>query len=188
MPMNEQHQQLCSSPEWADAIRDRVLPAVLAGLDLGPDVLEIGPGFGAATRVLAEGDFALTALEVNPESVERLSVEFGAAVRLVHGDGTAMPFPDLSFSAVVCFTMLHHVPSPAAQDRLFAETARVLRSGGVFAGSDSTYSPELSEFHTGDTFVPVDPATLPMRLTEAGFTAVDVVPGEGYLTFRAAKS
>jgi SAM-dependent methyltransferase len=185
MPMNQHHQQLCSSPEWAAAIRDLILPTVLADLDLGLEVLEIGPGFGAASRVLADRVPALTALEIDEEAAERLSAEFGDTVRIVHGDATAMPFPDESFSAVVCFTMLHHVPSPAAQDQLFAETARVLRSGGVFAGRDSIYSTELAEFHDGDTFVPVDPATLPARLTQAGFTRVEVTPDESHVTFRA---
>jgi SAM-dependent methyltransferase len=187
MPMNEHHLRLCGSPEWATAIRDLILPTVLADLDLGPDVLEIGPGFGAASRVLAAGDYTLTALEIDEDSVELLTAELDDAVRLVHGDGAAMPFPSEAFSAVVCFTMLHHVPSPAMQDRLFAEAARVLRTGGVFAGSDSTYSAELAEFHIGDTFVPVDPATLPLRLTQAGFSRVSVTPGDGYVTFRAEK-
>jgi ubiquinone/menaquinone biosynthesis C-methylase UbiE len=49
-----------------------------------------------------------------------------------------MPFDDESFSGAACFTMLHHVPSPEAQDRLFAEVGRVLRPGAPFAGTDST--------------------------------------------------
>ncbi|GHF16232.1 hypothetical protein GCM10010359_17110 [Streptomyces morookaense] len=47
----------------------------------------------------------------------------------MHGGGTHMPFADGRFDSVVCFTMLHHVPTPAAQDRLFAEAHRVLRPG-----------------------------------------------------------
>jgi SAM-dependent methyltransferase len=187
MPMNEQHQQLCSSPEWAAAIRDLILPGVLTDLDLGPDVLEVGPGFGAASRVLAAREGNLTALEIDQVSADRLSAEFGDTVRIVRGDGAAMPFPDGSFSSVVCFTMLHHVPSTDTQDRLFAEAARVLRAGGLFAGSDSSYSPELAEFHRGDTFVPLDPATLASRLTQAGLTGVEVTPAERYVMFRARK-
>ena len=74
------------------------------------------------------------------------------------GDGTDMPFADSTFSAAVCFTMLHHVPSPEAQDRLFAEVRRVLRPGGTFAGTDSTgRGPGFALLHIGDTKVVLDP-------------------------------
>lgn len=66
--------------------------------------------------------------------------------------------------------MLHHIPSPQQQDRLFAEVARVLRPGGVFAGSDSTLSLPFRVLHLGDTMVVVDPATLPGRLQAAGLS------------------
>jgi len=33
--------------------------------------------------------------------------------------------------------MLHHIQSLDLQDRAFAEIARVLRTGGTFAGTDS---------------------------------------------------
>jgi SAM-dependent methyltransferase len=187
MAMNQQHQQLCSSDEWAEAIRDRILPGTLGSLELGAHVLEIGPGYGAATRILTQRELTLTSLEIDPDAVARLSAEFGDTVQVVHGDGTAMPFPDSSFSATVCFTMLHHVPSPAAQDRLFAETVRVLQPGGVFAGSDSTYSPGLADFHENDTFVPIDPSTLSQRLTDAGLVDITIGTGEGFLTFRARR-
>ena len=51
--------------------------------------------------------------------------------------------------------------STGLQDRIFAEAARVLRPGGVFIATDGVYSPETASFHDGDTYVPVDPATLP---------------------------
>jgi ubiquinone/menaquinone biosynthesis C-methylase UbiE len=80
-------------------------------------------------------------------------------VTVIEGDGTAMPFPDESFTGAVCFTMLHHVPSAALQDRLLAETARVLKPGSTFAGSDSTPSLRWNIYHIMDTRVPVDPDT-----------------------------
>ena len=65
--------------------------------------------------------------------------------------------------------MLHHVPSRALQDALFAEACRVLRPGGVFRGVDSQPSLRFRMLHIGDTMVVVDPGTLPARLTAAGF-------------------
>jgi SAM-dependent methyltransferase len=50
-----------------------------------------------------------------------------------------MPFADASFEVVLCFTMLHHVPTIELQDRLIREARRVLWPGGIFAGSDSRW-------------------------------------------------
>ena len=95
-------------------------------------------------------------------------------VEVVEADATAMPFPDGSFSAVLSFTMLHHVPSVTLQDQLLAEAWRVLRPGGVFAGTDTAPGVLLRLTHIGDTMVPVDPATLGQRLGTAGFEEVEV--------------
>lgn len=63
-----------------------------------------------------------------------------------------MPFEDASLGAVVCFTMLHHVPPRVLQDRLFAEARRVLRP-------DSTTSLPFRLLHLGDTMARGDPET-----------------------------
>lgn len=51
----------------------------------------------------------------------------GNHVTVLSENATAMSLPDGEFDSAVCFTMLHHVPSPALPDRLLAEVARVLR-------------------------------------------------------------
>jgi SAM-dependent methyltransferase len=96
-----------------------------------------------------------------------------------------MGFAAGSFSAVVCFTMLHHLPGPAAQDRLFAEAARVLRRGGVFAGTDSRPSLRWRLIHLGDICTPVEPGTLSGRLAAAGFTRIAVDADERLVRFAA---
>jgi SAM-dependent methyltransferase len=188
MPMNLIHRRLCSSATWADRVERELLPWALRDVDLGDEVLEIGPGFGATTRILARSTPSLTALEVDPASAAGLRAEFGESVEIVEGDGGAMPFPDGRFSAVVCFTMLHHVPSRAQQDALMREAARVLRPGGVFAGSDSRLSLRFRLLHVADTMVVVDPAELPARLLAAGLTdpVVDLSPRS--LRFRARRA
>ena len=173
MPMNRMHQRLCSSAKWAAAVR-QVLPERLAGVDLGTDVLEIGPGYGATTEVLTRMTSTLTAVEIDRAGADLLAERFAGRARIVQGSGAQLPFADESFTGVVCFTMLHHVPSPAIQDAMFAEACRVLRPGGVFAGSDSQLSLRFRLLHLGDTMVVVDPATLPDRLAAAGFTDVRV--------------
>jgi SAM-dependent methyltransferase len=173
MPMNRRHRKLCSSPEWATTTATR-LPLVLDRAELGDDVLEIGPGYGATTKILVDRYRRLTALEVDTKRAKRLAGEVGGKARVVPGSGAAMPFQDNGFSGVVCFTMLHHVPSPALQDQLFAEARRVLAPGGMFAGSDSQLNLSFRFLHIGDTMIVVDAATLADRLAKAGFTDVRV--------------
>ena len=184
--MNKDHAELCSSAEWAEHIAEAVLPAALGELTLGDEVLEIGPGYGASTRQLVDKVPSLTAVEVDEALAKELAATFPRA-NVVHGSGDDLPFDDGRFSAVVCFTMLHHVLTPEMQDGLFAEARRVLQPGGVFAGSDSIDNPDWREFHGGDTCVPVDPDDLPRRLTTAGFAGVDVrvVEPDGWFTFSA---
>ena len=170
--MNLLHRRLCSSRAWAAGVAAR-LPREIADVDLGDDVLEIGPGYGATTRVLAEHVDRLTALEIDDSSAAHLRAEFAERAEIVTGDGAAMPFDDGRFSAVVCFTMLHHVPSAALQDELFAAARRVLRPGGLLLGVDSLPSLGFRVLHVGDTMVCLDPETLPERLRSAGFGEVE---------------
>src|SRR5215469_3487072 len=139
--MNWFHRQVCRSGRWRRRLERDLLPWALEGVELGDDVLEIGPGPGVTTDLLRGRTQRLTALEVDgaaaAELVKRLS---GSGVRVIHGDGAAMPFADGSFSGVVSLTMLHHVPTVALQDRLLSEARRVLRPGGVFVGLDGVGS------------------------------------------------
>ncbi|MER8185211.1 class I SAM-dependent methyltransferase [Kitasatospora sp. NPDC094015] len=172
MPMNSAHKRLCSSRTWARTTEEQILPWALEGLDLGDDVLELGPGYGANLRVLVERVARLTAVEIDPATVRLLERRYGDRARVLLGDAAELTLPDGAFSAVVCFTMLHHVPTDLHQDRIFAEAFRVLRPGGVFAGSDSLPSVPFRALHVGDTMNTLDPDGLPARLTAAGFTGV----------------
>jgi SAM-dependent methyltransferase len=165
-----------------------LLPWALREVELGEDLLEIGPGPGVTTDVLRSRRCRLTALEVEAVAAAALHERLrGSGVRVVHGDGTAMPFPDASFSGVVAFTMLHHVPTIALQDRLFSEVKRVLRAGGVFAGLDGVASAPFRLLHLGDTYTPVHPDTLTTRLREAGFANVTVERARGRFRFEAKR-
>jgi SAM-dependent methyltransferase len=188
MNMNRLHRWYCRSSHWRRTVRRRLLPWVLGGIDLGDDLLEIGPGPGLTTDELRARALRVTAVEVDPALAESLRTRFaGTNVHVVEGDGAALPLPSASMSAVVCFTMLHHVPSRACQDALLCEAARVLRPGGVFAGSDSTTSRLFRLVHRGDTLVPVDPDGFASRLEAAGFRNVKVQRAPGTFRFRARK-
>jgi SAM-dependent methyltransferase len=187
MPMNVIHRKICRSDRWATMMRTQLLPWAVGNIALDGDVLEIGPGYGITTRWLADHGGRLTAIEVDPTLAADLRTQFEGEVDIREGDGAALPFPDASFDTVVCFTMLHHVPTPGQQDQLFAEARRVLRPGGVFAGSDSRVSLLFRLIHIGDTMVPVDPDTLPNRLTQAGFSEAKVNVSPHSIRFRATR-
>jgi SAM-dependent methyltransferase len=186
--MNWFHRQVCRSGRWRRRIENDLLPWALKGIALGDDVLEIGPGPGVTTDVLRGRTRRLTALEVDAAAAAALEQRLnGSGVRVVHGDGAAMPFADASFSGVVAFTMLHHVPTAALQDRLLAEACRVLRPGGIFAGFDGVGSFLFRLIHIGDTYTPVNPDLFGGRLEAAGFAEVAVERGPARFRFRATR-
>lgn len=173
--MNENHARVCGGAEWAAFMQDELLPTLVGPLDLGRDLLEIGPGPGATTEWLRGRVDRLVALELESDAADLLSARFpDGNVEVVVGDASAMRFADESFDSVGCFTMLHHVPTAAAQKRLFAQVLRVLRPGGVLVGSDSLASDRLHHFHEGDVYNPIDPSTLLAWLRYLGFESVTI--------------
>ena len=173
--MNKAH-EMCGSDEWRKAMREVILPWALNGTDLGDDVLEVGPGYGATTDVLGTLTPRLRSVEIDGDLAAKLQERFAdsASVEIINGDATQLDFGDETFTGAACFTMLHHVPTVELQDRLFAEVARVLQPGAALVASDSLGSDDLAGAHEGDTYNPVDPASLPQRLTTAGFADVQV--------------
>jgi len=186
--MNENHEKLMPSPEWAAHMHQDVLPVATHGVELGGELLELGPGPGAATDWLRQKVTRLVAVEQEAEAAAKLTVRFAedATVEVVTGDATALPYPDASFDTVASFTMLHHVPTRALQDRLLVEAYRVLRPGGAFLGSDSLPSDGLHHFHEGDTYNPVEPAAFLTRLQTVGFGEITLTVSDRLL-FRARK-
>ncbi|QLY29397.1 class I SAM-dependent methyltransferase [Nocardia huaxiensis] len=187
MGMNIFHQLCCRSSIWERLTATRIVPWALREVDLGDNALEVGPGYGANVRTLRERAPLLTGLEIDSKLAARLRTRHAGELRVIDGDGTAMPLPDKEFSSVVCFTMLHHVPTPSAQDALFAEAFRVLRPGGVFAGSDGLDSTAFRLMHIGDTCVPVPPDTLTGRLERLGFTDIEIATAPTMFRFSARK-
>jgi SAM-dependent methyltransferase len=187
-PMNRFHRWFCRTSIWKKALANEIIPWALKDVELGGDVLEVGPGPGMTTDILRERLPRMTSIEID----QRLAVALrerlqGTNVIVVEGDATVMPFADGSFSGAVSFTMLHHVPSTALQDRLLAEVYRVLKPGGVFAGSDSMWSVGFHLIHLWDTMVIVEPETFAARLAAVGFTDVSVKVAKKAFRFRARR-
>jgi len=185
--MNDNHARVCTSPEWAQHLHDDILPAVTRDIDLGQEMLELGPGPGAATEWLRHRVQRLTAVEIDQAAAAVLADRYaGTNVHVVAGSAADLDYPDSSFDSVGTFTMLHHVPTLALQNRILAEAYRVLRPGGVLIGSDSLASNDLHHFHAEDTYNPIEPTSMLCRLQTLGFDDITLVVG-GVLKFCARK-
>jgi ubiquinone/menaquinone biosynthesis C-methylase UbiE len=187
--VNRLHRYICASEKWRTKMTGQVLPWALGGVDLGGNLLEVGPGPGITTETLRTKVERMTAVEIDPTLAASLQSRMANTnVTVLHMDATELPRPSRPFDSAACFTMLHHVPSPAAQDALFARIAAVLKPGGVFVGIDSLPSLRFRLAHLNDTMTLVDPDGLPARLTAAGFTDVQVeqTPGRFRFTARTA--
>jgi hypothetical protein len=73
--VNENHKQ-CGSHEWRAVVRDSILPLGLGDLDLGQDVLEVGPGFVAPPSVERTASFVASDVKKGKDHGED---PFGAA-------------------------------------------------------------------------------------------------------------
>ena len=173
--MNEAHLQFCSSDDWRSMIEHDVMPVVVGELDLGDDVLEIGPGPGFTTDVLRRSVPRLTAVELDPVLATRLAERLiGTNVDVIRGDATDTHLAADRFSAATSFNMLHHVPTRELQNAIFAELHRVLRPGGLLVAADGVYDEATVAFHEGDIYNPIDPAELESRLSTAGFRDIEI--------------
>ena len=185
--MNWIHNWLCRSERWRRTV-ERRLPWALAHVDLGVNVLELGPGQGLTTDLLRARVPHLTAIEIDSQLAESLMARLhGGNVRVVKGDAAEMPFASAQFSASACFTMLHHVHTPTLQDQLLREVWRVLQPGGSFVGTDSLQGPFMRLIHIRDTLVPIVPDTFGDRLQAAGFQVMQIEKNSGAFRFHARR-
>jgi ubiquinone/menaquinone biosynthesis C-methylase UbiE len=115
------------------AARDAYLG--LLNISAGERVLDVGCGSGAVTREVARRvgpagravglDPSPALLAVARELARETGV--GDRIEFCEGDAHRLPFPDRSFDAAVCVTVLSHVPNGEAA---IPELARILRPGG----------------------------------------------------------
>jgi len=173
--MNPSHMEYCASDDWRQLVHDTVLPVALAGVELGDAAIEIGPGPGFTTDILRTKTAQLTAVELDEGLAAGLAERMaGTNVDVVVGDATALDFDARCFTGAASFHMLHHIAPAEAQDRVFAELARVLVPGAALVAADGVYSEGSAAFHQDDTYNPIAPGDLEPRLRAAGFDSVQV--------------
>lgn len=151
--------------------RDEWAEELVARLDDGARVLELGCGSGSPeTRRLAQR-FAVTGVDISPRQVERARAAIPEASFMV-ADLTELELPPASYEAVVSFYVFNHVP----RDLLAPLLGRIrdwLVPGGWLL---SAFGVSDLESWTGDwlgapTFFSSFPAEVNSRLVrEAGFT------------------
>lgn len=105
--------------------------AALAAAALATDdrFLDVGCGTGAAIRAAAEMVERAVGVDISTGMIERareLAAGLGN-VEFVVGDSERLPFPDETFTAVMCSSSFHHYPDPT---QAVGEMARVLTRGG----------------------------------------------------------
>jgi SAM-dependent methyltransferase len=173
--VNESHLSYLSSAQWQEVLRRELVPWLESVVELGDDVLEIGPGPGLTTDVLRTRCARLTAIEVDGRLAAELASRLaGTNVTVIAGDASTVGLPAHRFSTATGFSMLHHMTTVTEQDALFAAVAGALRPEGCFLGVDSLDTDAIRAAHRDDVFVPVDPSGLPERLRQAGFRSATI--------------
>ncbi len=111
----------------------RVLTKTL-GLDpRGLRALDVGCGGGLLAEEFAKLGYAVTGVDPSKPSIvaaREHAQKAGLAITYLVGAGEDLAFPEKSFDLVYCCDVLEHVEDP---DRVIAESARVLKRGGVYA-------------------------------------------------------
>ena len=167
--MNEAH-QACGGDEWRGMMRNVILPWAIGEVELGDDVIEVGPGYGATTDVFRESIAHITSVEIDEQLARMLTERFADARRTSRSCmATAPPstIPTIGFSGAACFTMLHHVPTTSCKTALRGGGPRAQARRRLVA-SDSLASDELASHHEDDTYNPVDPASLEVAAARRG--------------------
>jgi len=147
------------------ALADDHIPRLAA---LG-SVLDLGCGAGDSVEQFRNVNPSVAWTGVDIERSPEVAARRRTDADFVVFDGVSLPFEDRSFDAVYCKQVLEHVRAPAP---LLAEVARVLRPGGLFAGSTS----QLEPFHSYSTWN-YTPYGLSLLLAEAGLRVVEMRAG-----------
>src|SRR5215216_2632659 len=109
----------------------RILVEELRLNPVGLKTLDIGCGGGILAEEFARLGCAVTGLDLSEPTLKAARLhaqETGLSIDYRQGTAEALPFADGAFDVVYCCDVLEHVSKP---DKVIAESARVLKPGGV---------------------------------------------------------
>lgn len=109
----------------------------------GKDVLEVGCGHGGGAAYVARalGPRRMTGVDLNPAGIRFCRETHRVkGLSFQRGDAEALPFPEASFDAVLNVESSHCYPD---FPRFLSETARTLKSGGVFLYADFRFAEDV---------------------------------------------
>jgi SAM-dependent methyltransferase len=112
------------------------LLATYAGAE-HPDVVDLGSGTGLSSRWAASWAASVIGVEPNPDMRAQAEARGGSPVTYRAGTAQASGLPDACADVVLAVQALHWMEPEAT----FAEVARLLRPGGVFAAIDADWPP-----------------------------------------------
>jgi ubiquinone/menaquinone biosynthesis C-methylase UbiE len=157
--------------------------ADFAGLRAGMKVLDVGCGVGGPALTIARHSGAhITGINIVEPHIQIARDRAQAAglaekTEFLVADAMAMPFPDGTFDAVYVIEAGCHMPD---KPRFYRECARVLKTGGVFIGTDWFRSDSLTSQDAAEYIEPIcrlhgipsliSLAELRSYLTDAGFS------------------
>lgn len=104
-------------------------------------VVDLGSGTGLSTRLWNGRADAIVGIEPNPDMRRRAEARSGGMPTVSYRDGASSRtgLSDGGADIVTCSQALHWMPPEAT----FAEVARILRPGGVFAAYDVDWPPTV---------------------------------------------
>lgn len=114
----------------------------IAGVETPDLVVDIGSGTGLSTRIWAGRARRVIGIEPNPDMRREAEVRSAGLPEVSYQEGisTDTGLPDGCADIVTCSQALHWMePGPT-----FAEIARILRDGGVFAAIDCDWPPTMN--------------------------------------------
>jgi len=115
----------------------------LAEIHAGQSVLDVGCGFGGTIANINHAcrRMRLAGINIDPRQIDicrRIASSADNRVTWQLADAVRLPFVDASFDRVLCVEAMFHF---ASRRQFFTEAARVLKPGGVMAGTDILISP-----------------------------------------------
>jgi 2-polyprenyl-3-methyl-5-hydroxy-6-metoxy-1,4-benzoquinol methylase len=129
--------------------RVKLISALIPSGDQGL-ALDLGCGSGYFSRLLSEKNWSVTAIDTDPQNVERARA-FAREAQVSDAIGALSRLPEGSFALTLALEIIEHMPRSYGE-RLLREVLRVLEPGGrLLLSTPNRYSPEgLGGYYWGE--------------------------------------